>query len=141
VRAAVAEAAQRCPELPLVAGGKSFGGRMTSQAQAATPLAGVRGLAFLGFPLHPAGKPSEQRARHLYEVGVPMLFMQGTRDNLAQLPLVEHLAQALGTKASLKLFEHADHSFHVPVRSGRNDRDVMRELLDVLAAWITALAV
>jgi predicted alpha/beta-hydrolase family hydrolase len=141
VRAAVAEAAQRCPELLLVAGGKSFGGRMTSQAQAATPLAGVRGLAFLGFPLHPAGKPSEQRARHLYEVGVPMLFMQGTRDNLAQLPLVEHLAQALGTKASLKLFEHADHSFHVPVRSGRNDRDVMRELLDVLAAWITALAV
>jgi uncharacterized protein len=141
VRAAVAEAAQRCPELPLVAGGKSFGGRMTSQAQAATPLAGVRGLAFLGFPLHPAGKPSEQRARHLYEIGIPMLFMQGTRDNLAQLPLVEHLAQALGTKASLKLFEHADHSFHVPVRSGRNDRDVMRELLDVLAAWITALAV
>jgi uncharacterized protein len=141
VRAAVAEAARRCPELPLVAGGKSFGGRMTSQAQAATPLAGVRGLAFLGFPLHPAGKPSEQRARHLYEIGIPMLFMQGTRDNLAQLPLVEHLAQALGTKASLKLFEHADHSFHVPVRSGRNDRDVMRELLDVLAAWITALAV
>jgi predicted alpha/beta-hydrolase family hydrolase len=141
VRAAVAEAAQRCPELPLVAGGKSFGGRMTSQAQAATPLAGVRGLAFLGFPLHPAGKPSEQRAKHLYEIGVPMLFMQGTRDNLAQLPLVEHLAQALGTRASLKLFEHADHSFHVPVRSGRNDRDVMRELLDVLVAWITALAV
>jgi predicted alpha/beta-hydrolase family hydrolase len=141
VRAAVAEAAQRSPELPLVAGGKSFGGRMTSQAQAATPLAGVRGLAFLGFPLHPAGKPSEQRAKHLYEIGVPMLFMQGTRDNLAQLPLVEHLAQALGTRASLKLFEHADHSFHVPVRSGRNDRDVMRELLDVLVAWITALAV
>jgi predicted alpha/beta-hydrolase family hydrolase len=141
VRAAVAEAAQRCPELALVAGGKSFGGRMTSQAQAATPLAGVRGLAFLGFPLHSAGKPSEQRARHLYEISIPMLFMQGTRDNLAQLPLVEHLTQALGTKASLKLFEHADHSFHVPVRSGRNDRDVMRELLDALAAWMTALAV
>ena len=141
VRAAVAEAAQRCPELALVAGGKSFGGRMTSQAQAATPLAGVRGLAFLGFPLHPAGKPSEQRAKHLYEIGIPMLFMQGTRDNLAQLPLVEHLAQTLGARASLKLFEHADHSFHVPVRSGRNDRDVMRELLDVLAAWITAFAV
>jgi predicted alpha/beta-hydrolase family hydrolase len=140
VRAAVTEAARRCPDLPLVAGGKSFGGRMTSQAQAAAPLAGVRGLAFLGFPLHPAGKPSEQRARHLYEIRIPMLFMQGTRDNLAQLPLVESLVQALGTKASLKLFEHADHSFHVPVRSGRNDRDVMRELLDVLAAWIAALA-
>jgi predicted alpha/beta-hydrolase family hydrolase len=140
VRAAVAEAARRCPELPLVAGGKSFGGRMTSQAQAAAPLAGVRGLAFLGFPLHPAGKPSEQRARHLSEIRIPMLFMQGTRDNLAQLPLLEHVTQALGTRASLKLFEHADHSFHVPVRSGRNDRDVMTELLDVLAAWMAALA-
>jgi predicted alpha/beta-hydrolase family hydrolase len=141
VRAAATEAAHQCPELPLVAGGKSFGGRMTSQAQAAAPLAGVRGLAFLGFPLHPAGKPSEQRAKHLYEIRIPMLFMQGTRDNLAQLPPVEHLAQALGTRASLKLFEHADHSFHVPVRSGRTDRDIMRELLDVFAAWIAALVV
>jgi predicted alpha/beta-hydrolase family hydrolase len=139
VRAAVAEAASRCPELPLVAGGKSFGGRMTSQAQAAAPLAGVRGLAFLGFPLHPAGKPSEQRAKHLYDIRIPMLFMQGTRDNLAQLPLVENVTQALGTRASLQRFEHADHSFHVPVRSGGNDREVMRELLDVLAAWIAAL--
>jgi predicted alpha/beta-hydrolase family hydrolase len=140
VRAAVAEAARRCPELPLVAAGKSFGGRMTSQAQAVAPLAGVRGLAFLGFPLHPAGKPSEQRARHLYEIRIPMLFMQGTRDNLAQLPLLEHLIQALGTRASLKLFEQADHSFHVPVRSGRTDHDVMRDLLDALAAWMGALA-
>ncbi len=140
VRAAAAEAARRCPGLPLVAGGKSFGGRMTSQAQAAAPLAGGRGLAFLGFPLHPAGKPSEQRATHLYDIRIPMLFMQGTRDNLAQLPLMEHLTQALGTRASLKLFEHADHSFHVSVRSGRNDRDVMREVLDVLAAWIAAPA-
>jgi predicted alpha/beta-hydrolase family hydrolase len=140
VRAAAAEAARRYPELPLVAGGKSFGGRMTSQAQAAAPLASVRGLAFLGFPLHPAGKPSEQRAKHLYEIHIPMLFMQGTRDNLAQLPLIEHLARTLGSTAALKLFEHADHSFHVPVRSGRNDRDVMRELLDGLAAWIAAFA-
>ena len=139
VRVAVAEAARRCPSLPLVAGGKSFGGRMTSQAQAAAPLAGVRGLAFLGFPLHPAGKPSEQRAEHLYDIRIPLLFLQGTRDNLAHLPLVERLAQALGTRASLKLFEYADHSFHVPVRSGRNDRDVMREVLDVLSAWIVAL--
>jgi predicted alpha/beta-hydrolase family hydrolase len=140
VRAAVAEAARRCPGVPLIAGGKSFGGRMTSQAQAAAPLAGVRGLAFLGFPLHPAGKPSEERAKHLYDIRIPMLFLQGTRDNLAELPLLERVIQALGARASLTLFEQADHSFHVPVRSGRNDRDVMRELLDVLAAWIAALA-
>jgi predicted alpha/beta-hydrolase family hydrolase len=140
VRAAVAETARRCKGLPLVAGGKSFGGRMTSQAQALAPLAGVRGLAFLGFPLHPAGKPSEDRAGHLYEIRIPMLFLQGTRDNLAQLPLVEHVTQALGTGASLRLLEHADHSFHVPVRSGRNDREIMRDVLDVLAAWIAALA-
>jgi predicted alpha/beta-hydrolase family hydrolase len=140
VRAAVAEAARRCPGVPLIAGGKSFGGRMTSQAQAAAPLAGVRGLAFLGFPLHPAGKPSEERAKHLYDIRIPMLFLQGTRDSLAELPLLERVIQALGARASLTLFEQADHSFHVPVRSGRNDRDVMRELLDVLAAWIAALA-
>ena len=140
VRAAVTEAARRCPGLPLVAGGKSFGGRMTSQAQAAAPVAGVGGLAFLGFPLHPAGKPSEQRAAHLYDIRIPMLFLQGTRDKLAELPLLEHVTQGLGTRASLTLFEHADHSFHVPARSGRNDRDVMREMLDVLAAWLVGLA-
>jgi hypothetical protein len=139
VRAAVAAAARHCPKLALVAGGKSFGGRMTSQAQATAPLAGVRGLAFLGFPLHPAGKPSEQRAEHLYGIRIPMLFLQGTRDNLAQLPLLEHVTQALGARTCLNLFDHADHSFHVPARSGRHDRDVMRELLDVLAAWIVAL--
>jgi predicted alpha/beta-hydrolase family hydrolase len=139
VRAAVAEAARRCPELPLIAGGKSFGGRMTSQAQAATPLVRVQGLAFLGFPLHPAGKPSDERAKHLFDVPVPMLFLQGMRDKLAELPLLERLMQALGSRASLQLFERADHSFHVPVRSGRNDRDVMREMLDVLAAWIGTL--
>lgn len=141
VRAAVAEAARRCPGLPRIAGGKSFGGRMTSQAQATAPLAGVRGLAFVGFPLHPAGKPSEERARHLDDIRIPMLFLQGTRDNLAELPLLQHVTQALGPRASLIVFEQADHSFHVPARSGRNDRDVMRELLDALAAWILRTAV
>jgi predicted alpha/beta-hydrolase family hydrolase len=140
VRAAVAEAGRRCKGLRLVAGGKSFGGRMTSQAQALAPLPGVRGLAFLGFPLHPAGKPSEDRATHLTEIELPMLFLQGTRDNLAERALVEHVMEALGTKASLKWFEHADHSFHVPARSGRNDRDVMRDVLDTLAVWMAALA-
>jgi predicted alpha/beta-hydrolase family hydrolase len=139
VRAAVAAAVQHCPSLKLVAGGKSFGGRMTSQAQAKTPLAGVRGLAFLGFPLHPAGKPSTERGKHLIEVGIPMLFLQGTRDTLAELPLIEDVTAALGSGATLKLFEHADHSFHVPVRSGRNDGEIMGELLDTLAAWIGAL--
>jgi predicted alpha/beta-hydrolase family hydrolase len=140
VRAAVAEAGRRCASLPLVAGGKSFGGRMTSQAQSVAPLVGVKGLAFLGYPLHPAGKPSEQRAEHLGAIGIPMLFLQGTRDNLADLPLIEHVTGGLGTRAALKLFEHADHSFHVPVRSGRNDRDVMRDVLDALAGWIAALS-
>src|SRR3984893_2834830 len=139
VRAAVAEAGRHCVNLRLIAGGKSVGGRMTSQAQAAAPLAGVRGLAFLGFPLHPAGKPSSDRARHLADVRVPMLFLQGSRDNLAELSLLEPVVKSLGPSASLKLFEYADHSFHVPVRSGRNDRDVMREVLDVLSAWIVAL--
>jgi predicted alpha/beta-hydrolase family hydrolase len=136
----VAEATRHCKGVRLVAGGKSFGGRMTSQAQALSPLPGVRGLAFLGFPLHPAGKPSEDRARHLTGIELPMLFLQGTRDNLAERPLVEHVMEGLGTKALLKWLEHADHSFHVPVRSGRNDRDVMREALDTLATWMAALA-
>jgi predicted alpha/beta-hydrolase family hydrolase len=140
VRAAVAEAARCCPGLALVAGGKSFGGRMTSQAQAAAPLAGVRGLALLGFPLHPAGKPSDARARHLSDVHVPMLFVQGTRDKLAELQLIEPVVRRLGTSASLHLVQEADHSFHVPARSGRNDRDAMREVLDMLSAWIGATA-
>jgi uncharacterized protein len=139
VRAAIGEAAQRCPELHLFAGGKSFGGRMTSQAQALRPLPGVRGLAFIGFPLHPSGKPSEDRAEHLYEIKIPMIFLQGTRDKLAELPLVERLATALGRNACLHLFEHADHSFHVPSKSGSNDREVMREMLDVLTGWIQEL--
>ena len=136
VRAAVAEASRRLPGVPLIAGGKSFGGRMTSQAQAASPLADVDGLAFLGFPLHPAGRPSQERAKHLFNVLVPMLFLQGTRDTLAMLDQIKPLAQALGDRATLKLYEHADHSFHVPARSGRTDTQVRGEVLDALAAWI-----
>jgi predicted alpha/beta-hydrolase family hydrolase len=138
VRAAVAEAGRSCPGLPLVAGGKSFGGRMTSQAQAAAPLAGVRGLAFLGFPLHPAGKPSSDRAKHLADVHIPMLFLQGTRDNLAEVALLEPVVRALGPSAKLHLVDGADHSFHVLARSGRHDRDVMNEILDAFSAWIGA---
>jgi uncharacterized protein len=141
VRAAVMEAGLTCPGLPLIAGGKSFGGRMTSQAQAITPLAGVRGLAFLGFPLHSAGKPSSDRAKHLAEVQVPMLFVQGTRDNLAELTLIEPVVASLGPSASLHLVREADHSFHVLARSGRNDREVMKEVLDTFSTWIGAIEV
>jgi predicted alpha/beta-hydrolase family hydrolase len=136
VRAAVAEAGRHCVNLRLIAGGKSFGGRMTSQAQAAAPLAGVRGLAFLGFPLHPAGKPSSDRAKHLADVRIPMLFMQGTRDNLAEVSLLEPVVKSLGPSASLHRVEGADHSFHVPARSGRKDSEVMDEILDAFAGWI-----
>jgi hypothetical protein len=139
VRAAVAEAARCCPGLALIAGGKSFGGRMTSQAQAIAPLAGVRGLAFLGFPLHPAGKPSDERAQHLADIHIPMLFVQGTRDTLAELSLLEPLIAKLGPSASLYLVAQADHSFHVPARSGRNDREVMSEVLDKFSAWTGAI--
>jgi uncharacterized protein len=139
VRAAVAKAARALPRLPLFAGGKSFGGRMTSQAQAAAPLPRVRGLAFLGFPLHPAGRPSRERGAHLFEVGIPMLFLQGTRDALAELPQIEPLWQALGARADLRLFRDADHSFHVPARSGRTDPEIRGEMLDALAAWIDGL--
>lgn len=135
VRAAVAKAAELAPGLPLIAGGKSFGGRMTSQAQAAEPLAGVRGLAFLGFPLHPAGKPSDSRAKHLLDVKVPMLFLQGTRDALADTTLLRPMVAGLGKRATLRLFDDADHSFHVPARSGRKDADVLREMMDAFAAW------
>jgi predicted alpha/beta-hydrolase family hydrolase len=112
---------------------------MTSQAQAVTPLAGVRGLAFLGFPLHPAGKPSDTRARHLTDVGLPMLFIQGTRDKLAEQQLLEPVVKRLGASASLHLVQEADHAFHVPARSGRNDRDVMNEIAATLSAWIGKL--
>jgi uncharacterized protein len=135
VRAAVTKAAEVFPGLGLVAGGKSFGGRMTSQAQAAAPLPGVRGLAFVGFPLHPAGKPSIDRAEHLAKVDLPMLFLQGTRDTLAEVTLIEPVVQRLGPRAALHLVEGADHSFHVLARSGRNDREVMKEILDAFAGW------
>jgi predicted alpha/beta-hydrolase family hydrolase len=134
VRAAVAAAAKLAPALPLVAGGKSFGGRMTSQAQAASPLPGVRGLAFLGFPLHPAGRPSD--GEHLFAVEVPMLFLQGSRDKLAELELLSRLIERLGERASLRLIQDADHSFRVPARAGRKDADVKRDMMDALAAWI-----
>ena len=140
VRSAVAEAARRLPAFALVAGGKSFGGRMTSQAQSVAPLPGVRGVAFLGFPLHPAGKPSQERAKHLFDVRVPMLFLQGSRDALANLALLRPVVERLGERASLHVFEEADHSFHVPARSGRRDADVRREMLDALAAWILTVA-
>ena len=136
VRAAVLEASRLVPELALFAGGKSFGGRMTSQAQAGSPLPGVRGLAFLGFPLHPPGQPSDERAKHLFDVQIPMLFLQGTRDDFANLQLIDPLCKELGARATLKLFQEADHSFHVPARTGRKDAEVRAELLDVLADWI-----
>jgi predicted alpha/beta-hydrolase family hydrolase len=136
VRAAVSEASRLVADVTLFAGGKSFGGRMTSQAQALSPLPGVRGLVFLGFPLHPAGQPSTERAKHLFDVQIPMLFLQGTRDSLADLALVESLCKDLGARAALKVFQEADHSFHVPARTGRRDPDVLVELLDALARWV-----
>jgi predicted alpha/beta-hydrolase family hydrolase len=138
VRAAVGEAGRLLPQLPLVAGGKSFGGRMTSQAQAAAPLANVRGLAFLGFPLHPAKQPSSERAHHLSDVQVPMLFLQGTRDELADLQLLQDVAGALGRRATLEFIADADHSFHVRKSSGSTDAQVIGRLADLLAAWIDA---
>jgi predicted alpha/beta-hydrolase family hydrolase len=138
VRAAVAEAARRLPGVALYAGGKSFGGRMSSQAQAEAPLEGVRGLAFLGFPLHAAGKPGAERGAHLADVKVPLLFLQGSRDDLASLELLRPLVKKLGARATLAVFEGADHSFHVPVKSGRTDAEVLAEVLDALAAWIDA---
>ena len=139
VRAAVDEAARHFPKLPLIAGGKSFGGRMTSQAQASRPLPGVRGLAFVGFPLHPAGKPSTDRADHLADIKIPMLFLQGTRDTLAEVVLIEPVVKRLGPQASLHLTEGADHSFHVLARSGRKDREVLDEILDAFARWVDSL--
>ena len=139
VRAAVAECARRVPTLPFIAGGRSFGGRMSSQAQAQEPLPGVRGLAFLGFPLHPAGRPADSRAEHLSRVDVPLLFLQGTRDALAGRPLLEALLARLGARASVSWLEDADHAFHVPARSGRNDAQVMSTLLESLCKWLEGL--
>ena len=139
VRAAVAEAARNLPSIPVLAGGKSFGGRMTSQAQAEAPLAGVIGLAFLGFPLHPAGRPSVTRASHLADVGIPMLFLSGTRDALAEMSLLRSVVAGLGRRAALHTLEQADHSFHVPARSGRKDAEVLCEALDAFSAWFSCL--
>jgi predicted alpha/beta-hydrolase family hydrolase len=138
VRAAVQEAARHLPGVPLFAGGKSFGGRMTSQAQAIAPLPGVQGLVFFAFPLHPAGKPSVTRADHLDDVGIPMLFLQGTADALAELDLLQPTVKALGRRAKLVLAQHADHAFHVPAKSGRKDDAVLADLLDAATAWMTS---
>jgi hypothetical protein len=135
VRAAVAAAGDEARGLPLLAGGKSLGGRMTSRAAAEEPLPGVRGLVFLGFPLHPAGRPSVARASHLERVGVPMLFLQGTRDTLADLALLRPVLDRLGPRATLRVIEHADHMFHVSKRSGRTDDEVLDALADGVAAW------
>ena len=139
VRAAVIAALNSLPNLPLIAGGKSFGGRMTSQAQTKAPLEGVRGLAFLGFPLHPAGRPSQDRGTHLFDVQIPMLFLQGTRDTLASLEQLEPLCKKLGSRATLKLFADADHSFHVPVRTGRKDAQVLGDVMDALSVWLDSV--
>ncbi|MBR0776859.1 alpha/beta hydrolase [Bradyrhizobium diazoefficiens] len=140
IRAAVEEAARLCPGVTLVAGGKSFGGRMTSQAQSKTPLPGVKGLAFLGFPLHADKKPSSERAEHLAGIAIPMLFLQGTRDGLADLGHLKPVIAALGAKARLHEVEGGDHSFAVLKKSGRSNEDALTEVLDTLAAWIDALA-
>lgn len=140
IRAAVEDAARLCPELKLIAGGKSFGGRMTSQAQAKTPLPDVKGLAFLGFPLHADKKPSTERAEHLTQVEIPMLFLQGTRDGLADLGLLKPVVAALGAKATLHEIEGGDHSFAVLKKSGRTNEEALTEVLDTLAAWIDQLA-
>lgn len=136
VRAAAAEAVRLAPDLPLYAGGRSFGGRMTSQAQSSEQLTGVRGLAFLGFPLHPAGKPGIERAEHLAGIRIPMLFVSGDRDALAELSLLGPVVTALGERATLHLVRGADHSFKVPAKSGRTSGDAEAEALDAMAKWM-----
>jgi uncharacterized protein len=138
VRSAVAQAVQLLPGLPLFAGGKSYGGRMTSQAQALSPLPGVRGLVFVGFPLHPAGQPADERATHLFEIDRPMLFLQGTRDELAALELLQPLLLRLRERATLALFDDADHSFHVRTRSGRTEAQTLDAMLDAMVSWARA---
>ena len=139
VRAAVEEAARVAPGLPLVAGGKSFGGRMTSSAQANAPLPGVAGLVFLGFPLHPPGRPGITRAAHLDRVAVPMLFVQGTRDEFADLALLEQVIARLGKRATLHLVEGGDHSFKVLKRTGRTEAEAMADVVDAIADWTAPL--
>nr|WP_249812529.1 alpha/beta family hydrolase [Bradyrhizobium sp. 141] len=140
IGAAVEEAARLCPGVKLIAGGKSFGGRMTSQAQSKAPLPGVKGLAFLGFPLHVDKKPSSERAEHLSGITIPMLFLQGTRDGLADLSYLKPVIAALGPKATLHKVEGGDHSFAVLKKSGRTNEEALTEVLDTLAAWIDGLA-
>jgi predicted alpha/beta-hydrolase family hydrolase len=140
VRAAAAAALKLLPKSPLIAGGKSFGGRMTSQAQAKAPLEGVHGLAFLGFPLHAAGQPSHERAQHLFDVQVPMLFLQGARDTLASLDELQPICKKLGKRATLKVFADADHSFHVRARTGRTDSQILSEAMDTLATWLDSVS-
>ncbi len=139
VRAAVELAAQAAPGVPLVAGGKSFGGRMTSTAQAEQPLPGVRGLAFLGFPLHPPGRPALARGEHLGHVSIPMLFLQGTRDEFADLGLLRSVLKPFGKRATLHLVDGGDHSFHVLKRSGRSDADVLNDLVGAIVNWTIAV--
>jgi hypothetical protein len=138
VRAAIAAASRLVPGLALFAGGKSFGGRMTSQAQAEEPLPGVVGLVFVGFPLHPPGRPSNERAAHLLRVRVPMLFLQGTRDEFADLQLLSAVVERLGARATLELYDDADHSFHVPARTGRKDSQIRLEMATAVAEWMSA---
>lgn len=140
VRAAAAEAVKLAPGLSLFAGGRSFGGRMTSQTQANSPLPGVRGLAFLGFPLHPAGKPGIERAEHLSRVQVPMLFVSGARDALAEMNLLKSAAETLGDRATLHVIAEADHSLKVAARSGRTSAEAEAEALDAMAEWMIGLS-
>ena len=135
VREAVREAAKKAPGARLLAGGKSFGGRMTSQAQAGEPLPGVRGLVFFGFPLHPPGRPGVERAEHLSAIEIPMLFLQGTRDEFATLDLLQGVVKRLGSRATLHLIEEGDHSFKVPKRSGKTESDVLEELATTIQQW------
>lgn len=139
IQAAVAAAHELTPALALFAGGKSFGGRMTSQIQAIEPLPHVRGLCFFGFPLHPPKRPATTRADHLSLVDIPMLFLQGTRDELADLTLMQGVVARLNAPVTFKVIEHADHSFHVPVRTGMTDSEVMRSMLDDVATWAAAI--
>lgn len=138
IRAAVAHAGKLAGDLPLFAGGRSFGARMTSQAQALDPLPGVAGLVFFAWPLHPPGKAGVERAEHLAAVKLPMLFLQGSKDEFAETPLLQSTIKSLGKRAMLHLVDHADHSFHVPAKSGRKDAEVMNEILDVAVKWIQA---
>lgn len=138
IRAAIAWAGEFEPALPLIAGGKSFGGRMTSQAQALAPLPAVRGLVFLGFPLHPPKKPSTARADHLAKIDIPLLFVQGMRDDLAEVQLIHRVIEALGDRARLAMIDGADHTFHVPARSGRTDADALHAIVDVFDTWVTS---